>query len=135
MEQFGNDPLWLMFGYIGQNWDNAQYCDMSENQFYLAVNWQVGRDPAYNGYYTAAIAEYNALLAQFGNPQQALSALFQENQLPNPKLPDVANYVLLEFMRWQVAFGGFRAFSYMNYNGWMGGGSYLNVPPPYRALP
>jgi len=134
MEQYGSDPLWAMFGYIGLNWRNAQECDMSESQFYEAVNWQVGLDPAYNGYYAAAIGEYNYLLAKFGDPQQALRVLFQENQLPNPKLPAVANHVLLEFMRWQVAFGGFRAFSYMNYNGWMGGGSYLNVPPPYRAL-
>ena len=94
------------------------------------------RDPNYAAYYAQATLEYSALLNQFGgNTQLALQALFSENQLPNPKLPNVANFVLLEFMRWNVAFGGFQTFNYANYNGWMVGGSYLKVPPPYRALP
>lgn len=127
--------LWLSFLYIGTNWGTASFCTMPQSQFQQVIAWQVQRDVNYQGYYLAAIAEYNALLEQYGNPQAALEVLFQENQLPAPKLPDVANYVLLEFMRWNVAFGGFRAFNYENYNGWMGGGSFLNQPPPYRALP
>jgi hypothetical protein len=127
--------LWLIFGYIGTNWETASFCTMPEGQFREVILWQVQRDPCYGEYYTQAVAEYQVLLQQYGDQQLALQALFTENQLPSPKLPDVANYVLLEFMRWNVAFGGFRAFNYENYNGWMGGGSFLSKPPPYRALP
>lgn len=126
--------LWLIFLQIGTQWENSQYCDMSQSQFANVIEWQIGLDAGYATYYNEAVAEYQALVAQYG-PERALEVLFEENQLPAPKFPDIANYVLLEFMRWQVAFGGFRAFGYENYNGWMGGGSYLKVPPPYRALP
>ena len=129
------NTLWLFFGYIGTTWGTASYCTMPQTQFQQVIAWQVQLDQRYEGYYLEAITEYGALLEQYGNPQAALQALFQENQLQNPKHQNVANYVLLEFMRWNVAFGGFRAFNYENYNGWMSGGSYLNVPPPYRALP
>jgi hypothetical protein len=125
--------LWTIFGYIGQNWGTAQTCNMPQAQFNQVIAWQVARDPAYSGYYAEAVTEYQALYAKYG--PAALAVLYQENQLSNPKLPQVANFVLLEFMRWNVAFGGFRSFQYENYNGWMGGGSYLNRPPPYRALP
>lgn len=125
--------LWIIFSFIGQNWGTAQTCEMPRSQFDQVIQWQIQRDPSYWGYYAQAIAEYRALYARYG--QAATAYLYRENQLPNPKLPDVANYVLLEFMRWNVAFGGFRTFQYENYNGWMGGGSYLTKPPPYRALP
>lgn len=128
------DTLWAMFGYIGSNWNTSHTCNMPRPQFQQAVLWQTQRDPAYNGYYMQAIAEYQRLFREYG-PEAAMTILFRENTLLNPKLPDVANYVLLQFMRWNVAFGGFRTFGYENYNGWMGGGSFLNQPPPYRALP
>ena len=127
--------LWLMFGYIGTNWGTTNTCEMPQAQFDLAVNLQVQRDPNYGLYYAQATTEYWVLYNLYGNTQLALEELFIQNQLPNPNLPNVANYVLLEFMRWNVAFSGFQTFNYANYNGWMGGGSYLTVPPPYRALP
>jgi len=138
MSDVDTATLWLIFGQIGEQWNNGQYCDMPQAQFAEAIARQVGLDPSYIGYYNAAVSEYQTLLEQCGgNQQQALQILFQQNQVPIPPSPnvsDIANYVLLEFMRWQVAFGGFRAFGYENYNGWMGGGSFLQVPPPYRAL-
>ena len=133
MSDIDTDSLWQIFQFIGVNWGISANCDMPQTQFVEAVNWQTGRDPNYALYYNEAVAELQTLLEKYP-PNQALQILLQENQLPNPKLPDVANYVLLEFMRWQVAFGGFRSFAYENYNGWMGGGSFLQVPPPYRAL-
>lgn len=135
MSDIDADVLWLMFGYIGTTWGTAPFCDMPQSQFQQAISGQVQRDRQYAGYYRAAVAEYRALLHQYGSRETARRALFQDNQLPKPKLPDVASYVLLEFMRWNVAFGGFRAFNYENYNGWMGGGSFLKTPPPYRAVP
>jgi len=133
MSGVDTDTLWLIFLHIGIQWNNSQYCAMPQSQFVQAVEWQVGLNPDYADYYNATVAEYWRLVGQYG-PEQGMQALFQENQLPNPKYPNIANFVLLEFMRWQVAFGGFRAFAYENYCGWMGGGSYLQVPPPYRAL-
>lgn len=135
MDKEAVDVLWQIFGYIGTNWGTADSCKMPQTQFDQALAWQVARDSNYQGYYQQTVAEYSALLAKYGSSQQAIQVLLQENQLPSPKLPDVANYVLLELMRWNAAFGGFSSFGYQNYNGWMGGGSFLNVPPPYRALP
>ncbi|KWC36269.1 hypothetical protein WL51_19330 [Burkholderia ubonensis] len=127
--------LWAVFGYIGENWGTASTCTMPQAQFQQVLQWQIQRDPAYKNDYLATVTEYQLLLRQYGSPAAALARLFAENELPDPKLPDVANHVLLEFMRWNVAFGGFKTFGYENYNGWMGGGSYLTQPPPYRALP
>lgn len=136
MCQSDSDVLWLIFQQIGILWGNAGSSDMPQAQFDQVVAQQGQLNPAYEGYYTDTIALYQELLQVYGgNQQQALTQLFLQNQLPQPAQPDVANFVLLEFMRWQVAFGGFRAFGYENYNGWMGGGSFLQVPPPYRALP
>ena len=132
VDQFAT--LWAIFGYIGQKWGTTTTCTMPQTQFQQVLQWQMERDPAYLAYYIECLAEYNALVQQFGAPA-AMAMLFAENQLPSPKLPNVANHVLLEFMRWNVAFGGFQTFGYQNYNGWMGGGSYLSKPPPYRALP
>jgi hypothetical protein len=126
--------LWQIFQCIGATWGTTSACDMNQAQFTDVVNWQAQRDPAYATYYTAAVAELSRLETMFP-PGEALSILLSENQLPNPNLPDVANYVLLEFMRWNVAFGGFQLFNYANYAGWMGGGSFLTLPPPYRTLP
>lgn len=128
--------LWAIFSYIGTHWQNTKQCDMPEAQFQKAIDWQVELEPSYAVYYAAAVAEYTRLLQETGDPQAALSILFSENTSDDPKLPDVQKYVLGEFMRWQVAFGGFRAFGppYENYSGWMGGGSFEANPPPYRAL-
>lgn len=128
------EALWAIFDFIGTNWDNAGFCAMTQAQFVEVVNWQAQRDPQYAGYYATAVSEYQELLAQYGGDQQeALTALYAQNQAPYSN-PAVGQCVLLEFMRWQVAFGGFKSFGYMNYTGWMGGGSFLTVPPPYRAL-
>lgn len=127
--------LWLIFGHIGKTWQNEQYCDMSLSQFRQAVSQQVRLKPAYLDYYSLAAAQYQLLCEESGGDQEvALKRLFAENTLPSPKFPPIAQFVLLEFMRWQVAFGAFRAFDYQNYSGWMGGGSFLQMPPPYRAI-
>lgn len=134
MSKIDTDALWRIFEFIGTNWGISEICDMPRTQFVQAVDWQVERDPTYAAYYSEAVAELNDLERRYPAPAQALQVLFRENRLPEPKLPNVANHVLLEFMRWQIAFGGFRSFDYKNYAGWMGGGSFLSVPPPYRAL-
>lgn len=134
MTQVDAATLWQIFQFVGLNWGTTKACDMTQAQFTDVINWQVQRDPAYATYYAAAVAEYQRLETMFP-PAEAMSVLYAENQLPNPSVPDVATYVLLEFMRWNVAFGGFQVFNYANYAGWMGGGSFLTVPPPYRALP
>lgn len=129
------DVLWAVFGYIGQNWGTSADCAMPQTQFQQVLQWQMQRDPAYQGYYQQAVAEYQQLLEQYGSPPPAMAALLAENRYHPTNPSNVANFVLLEFMRWNIAFGGFKAFGYENYNGWMGGGSFLQQPPPYRALP
>jgi len=129
--------LWAIFQYIGVAWGNAGQCDMPEDQFQSVIDWQVGLDPCYGVYYAAAVAEYSRLFQVTGSEPAALARLFAENATDPPKLPDVQKYVLAELMKWQVAFGGFRAFGppYVNYSGWMGNGTFNQSPPPYRALP
>ncbi|OWY61943.1 hypothetical protein B7486_61070 [cyanobacterium TDX16] len=125
--------LWTIFGFIGTNWGNAAECDMDEAQFTKAVGWQVQVDPTQGDAYAQAVTSYQALLAAHGGDEQAaLTQLYGQNQTGSGT--PIAG-VLLGFMRWQVAFGGFRTFGYTNYTGWMGGGSFLSEPPPYRALP
>lgn len=128
------DVLWSIFVYIGENWGTAANCSMPQAQFHQALQWQLQRDSAYLGYYQQTIAEYQRLLAQYGSPPPALAALLAENRYQSSNPSNIANFVLLEFMRWNIAFGGFRTFGFVNYNGWMGGGSFLQTPPPYRAL-
>ena len=143
MSEVDTDILWKIFSYIGVHWRTMSSCTMPESQFQEVIRWQIQLDSKYQGYYLEAITEYKKLLKQHdGDSQAALQALFEENRLPTPpatspepKHPHIADFVLLEFMRWNVAFGGFRTFGYENYNGWMGGGSFLSQPPPYRALP
>ncbi|TLP55504.1 hypothetical protein FEE96_22570 [Parasedimentitalea maritima] len=127
--------LWLVFQHIGQQWGNAAEADMPEVQFNQVIDWQVELDPNYALYYAETISEYTKLLQQTGSSDAALKILFAENQKDAPKLPNVANFVLKEFMIWQVAFGGFRAFGppYQNYTGWMGGGNFNDIPTPYRT--
>ncbi|WP_411380050.1 hypothetical protein [Pseudomonas sp. MPB26] len=134
MDQDQINVLWSLFGFIGQRWGTAADCQMPQQQFQQALQWQMQRDPSYLGYYRQTIAEYKVLLQQYHQPTLALAALIDQNPYAPSNPSAVANYVLLEFMRWNIAFGGFKTFGYMNYNGWMGGGSFLNQPPPYRAL-
>ncbi len=128
--------LWQIFQYIGVIWGNSAESGLEQFQFQRAVTWQVELDPNYATYYAEAVAEYTRLLQETGSVDTAMRTLFAENQADDPKLPDVAQYVLKEFLTWQIAYGGFRAFGppYQNYTGWMGGGSFNDVPPPYRAI-
>ena len=127
--------LWAIFGHIGSKWQNADYCDMSLEQFSHAITQQVELKPVYLGHYNFTTAHFKTLCEEEGGNQElAMDRLFTENRLPSPRYPQIAQFVLVEFMRWQVAFGGFRAFDYQNYSGWIGGGSFLKMPPPYRAI-
>ncbi|ETW97597.1 MAG: hypothetical protein ETSY1_21980 [Candidatus Entotheonella factor] len=127
-----SEVLWTVFGYIDSHWDVNT--EMSKTRFEQALASQVGLDPVYQLRYDETAAAYQAELEQHGNIEAALEALYSKNTAPKPAQPDVAQ-VLGEFMKWNVAFGGFRSFGYMNYPGWTGNGSFLNDPPPYRALP
>lgn len=126
------ETLWIIYTYIRQRWQAED--GMSEAQLKLIVDGKIRLYPDYAGYYAAAVTEYRRLLAQTGDRNRALDILYTENQLPNPKLPDVATRVLGEFMTYHVAFGGFRTYGFENFPGWMGGGSYQQVPPPYRTV-
>lgn len=129
------DTLWIIFEFIGDNWGNAHLSKMSKTQFSRVLIWQVELNSAYDNYYREAVSRFQELLLENGGDKhQALKVLYSENQLPNAA-SNIGQFVLLEFMRWQLAFGGFRLYGYENYVGWMEGGSYLNSPPPYRALP
>ena len=123
--------LWDIFMFIRKNWSSSD--DMNQDQFNRVLKYKVEINSAYNDYYQAAVNEYNMLLDQTGAKEKALLLLFQNNVFPNPKLPDVANFVLSQFMIMHVAFGGFKTLGYENYRGWMGGGSFELKPPPYRV--
>ena len=132
--------LWEIFLFIRTNWQSTD--DVNFDQFESIVNYKTSLDSDYLGYYQQAVTEYENLYQQTGDKQMALGILYQQNQCvdaggdstcSSAKLPEVAKYVLWEFMQMNVAFGGFRDFGYENYQGWMGGGSYEQVPPPYRT--
>lgn len=125
------DTLWEIFTFIRTKWQNTDGVDVK--QFQMIINDRINLIPAYGDYYQESIAEYQRLIDQYGDKNRALDALFTENELPDPKLPNIANYVLAEFMRMQTAFGGFKKYGYENFSGWMGGGSYSQSPPPYRV--
>ena len=128
--------LWSIFQYIGVIWGNTAQSGMEEFQFNRVIDWQVAIDPNYATYYAATVAEYTRLLQSSGSVDVAIRTLFSENQAPNPKVANVEQYVLKEFLIWQIAYGGFSAFGppYENYTGWMGGGNFNDVPTPYRAI-
>lgn len=127
------ESLWVIFSYITANWKTD--CDMPQAQFNQALKWQVGLDKAYSAYYGATVTAFALQLKRHkGDVNAALKALYSDNEQPNPAEPDVAK-VLGEFMQWNAAFGGFRAFGYQNYPGWMGNGNFEKEPPPYRVAP
>jgi hypothetical protein len=124
--------LWEIFSFISKKWQSQD--GVSLDQFELIINYKVTLNSVYTTYYQNTVLEFQKLLNQFGNKEKALVQLFRENQMPTPKLPDVAKYVLNEFMTMHVAFGGFKVLGYQNYRGWMGGGTYQQTPPPYRVV-
>ncbi|QQO55799.1 MAG: hypothetical protein N838_23060 [Thiohalocapsa sp. PB-PSB1] len=125
------NTLYKIFTFIRSQWGTSD--GVSEDQFELIVGYKANSDPAYAFYYTVAVATYEALLKKLGNEEAALTALYQENQQPDPANQDIAQYVLGEFLTMNIAFGGFSLFGYENFRGWMGGGSFEDTPPPYRT--
>ena len=123
--------LWTIFAYVATRWQAPS--DMTKDQLELAVNGQTQLEPNYAGWVSETLARYRALLESTGSEDAALAALYAGNQQPEPESQGIAT-VLANFMSWSVAFGGFRSFGYENYPGWMGGGSFEQRPPPYRAL-
>jgi len=108
------DDLFRMFRYISETWDNRCTID-TRAAFRAIVDLKTGRPPSYLAEYRAAIARFRAARDQSGEPAALEAVFFEDDDL------HLRHHVIAELLRLQVASGGFRAFGYNNYQGYMGG--------------
>ncbi len=125
--------IWTIFSFIGQQWDNGNVCILNtEQKFKPIIDQKTSQVPSYLTEYRNAIQQFRTLQNEYGE-QEALQILFLET----PSSSSIRIYVLHEFLKLQIANGGFRGFnsSYLNYLGWMKGGIFSDPEhPAYRGL-
>lgn len=120
------DDLFRLFSYISETWQNRCTID-TRAALRTVADLKTGRRPSYLTEYRAAIARFRALRTERGEPA-ALEALFFEDDDPH-----LRHHVIAELLRLQIAFGGFRAFGYINHEGYMGGPFADHRQLPYQA--
>jgi hypothetical protein len=122
--------LWTIFTFIGATWDNSELTTIASRQDLKRIlDLKTGVAPSYLTEYREGLRIFRTLRAQLGE-QEALRLVFFET--PDPRL---RQFVVLEFLRLQVASGGFARFGgYRNYPGFPGGPFDDPSNPPYRPI-
>jgi hypothetical protein len=122
--------LWKIFEHIGTTWDNEDLTTIDSRQdLERILDLKTEIVPSYLTEYREAVRIFRNLRAQFGEQEALRRILFEE---PDARL---RQYVVVEFLRLQVAAGGFLRFGgYRNYPGFPGGP--FNDPShlPYRPI-
>ncbi len=122
--------LWKIFELIGSTWDNRKLTTIeSRQELKRILDLKTGSAPSYLTEYREGVRIFRSLRQQFGQPEALRRILFEE---PDARL---RQYVVVEFLKLQVASGGFLRFGgYRNYPGYPGGP--FNDPSrlPYRPI-
>lgn len=120
--------LWSLFAFIGATWDNAELSTIDSRQDLESVlDLKTGAAPSYLTEYREGVRILRGLRSQHGEREALRRVLFET---PDARL---RQFVVLEFLRLQVATGGFARFGgYLNYPGFRGGPFDDPSDLPYR---
>lgn len=120
--------LWSLFAFIGTTWDNGTLSVIDSRQdLEQVLDLKTGVAPSYLTEYREAIRILRNLRSLHGEREALRRVLFET---PDARL---RQFVVLEFLRLQVATGGFARFGgYRNYPGFRGGPFDDPSDPPYR---
>jgi len=130
MKQEMIKDLWDIFIYIRIRWGVND--SITIESFNEIINHKITLNKKYYDYYQLALSECQRLYEQVKDMHLAIELLYTNNQLPLPKVPEIAQYVLLEFMQINVVHDGYKIIDFKNYAGAMGG-SFDQSAPPYRT--
>ena len=122
------DALWSIFDHIGERWQNAAFNEVARTEFDRILDLKTSRTESYLGEYVSAVNLLGASASRTGDAGSAVGELFEDAGADGSPQRHAHTYVVSEFIRLQVAFGGFRKWGYVNYGGYAGG-SFRN---PYR---
>lgn len=136
--------MWELFVQIGVYWKNAKSLKMADNpaiedsfksQLMDFMNNRIQEDPTYYSEYQNARTVIAELTEDYGE-EKAYERLFTAPV--NPKTPPKTPFerarikVSNEFILFQLAVGGFKAFGAKNYLGYFGGAN-IEGHTPYRT--
>lgn len=121
--------IWSIFNYIGQAWQNAEFCNIkTEQDFKPIIDLKTSQTPSYLTEYQKAIAFFRDLKSKYGESEALRKLFFEDSE------PGIRQNVLSEFLYLQIAQGGFLKFGYKNYLGYMAGPFDDPSNLPYRGL-
>jgi hypothetical protein len=121
--------LWEIFDHIGTAWQSREFCTIqSRQQLEPILTLKTERSPSYLTEYREA-AQLLEESRQRRDPQQALHHLYFEQSDEHLK-----RFVIAEFLRLHLAYGGFRFLPYRNALGFAGGSFNQDDTLPYRDL-
>ena len=129
--------LWRLFQEIGRNWDCAKHDSLDVRSSWLEfVEAKSTNAPSYTAEYSNAVLVCEELVDV--HLDDAYRLLFHHNGLPDgpptTRLGHAKHYVVDEFISVQIAAGGFKTFSALNYKGFVGGSRY-NIQARVKTWP
>lgn len=128
--------MWRLFVHIGKFWSNMDAPEPYKTQLYTFMVNRISLDPIYHQYYLLAKEVTDRLIDKLGE-DAAYAFLFTD-----PEAADTASksalaltrqFVSNEFIAWQLALGGFKAWGALNYCGYIGGAYIPGETVPYRT--
>ena len=129
--------LWSIFNWIGRKWDDKEFCLVGEKELKSTLSLKTSSIPSYFTEYCEAAKILRCLTAEL-EEQKALEQLFfvpaDTTNFYSTRLGHIRQFVITEFIRYQVSQGAFRKFGYMNYRGYAGGPYSDPARLPYRGL-
>jgi hypothetical protein len=126
------ESLWRIFVAIDQTWELEGVANVLRSQWHELLAARVASTPSYLGELKNAAAVVEELIAE--HPEGWREILFFETIITSDEhaltpLLHAKFYVVNDFVRAQIALGGFASFGGRNYTGYMGGSRYHENPP------
>jgi len=131
------ESMWQIFVHIGKFWNNMDDPEPLKPMLYSFMVNRINLRPIYQQYYMSAKQVMDQLIATYGE-DQAYEFLFTDADAakspPETPIAVTRQNVANEFIAWQLALGGFKAWGAINYCGYIGGGNVPGMPVPYRTF-
>ncbi len=127
--------MWRLFVHIGKFWSNMDQPDQYQTQLYSFMVNRISLDPMYHEYYILAKQVTDQLIERLGE-DAAYAFLFtapDAGKASTSALALTRRHVSNEFIAWQLALGGFKAWGALNYCGYIGGAYIPGDTVPYRT--
>jgi len=144
LEQETFDAMFELFSQIGIFWQNIADSKPYKSRLYAFMQNRIRLRPSYDDYYKIAHKTLTVLIAELGE-EKAYQFLFTNTEINKSQseiydLPYKEKCLALtrqkvsnEFVAYQLALGGFKAFGAKNYLGYIGGAYIPDEPVPYRT--